>query len=274
MSTTSLASPSLFDVVIREPLDLIKAQPHQLLLSAGSVSIMAQFAATAGIVDPAVGWAIAIGVEWAYLRGLASDAQVQSGWGVALSWSAFIIVVLWGVLWVAQRFGAIPPHPGGTLGWGMAVAHILPIAWLSLCAAMCHRAAQVAHMEQAQLDAADQRAEEKARAAEQESWNRAQAEKDRELERWKEAQRLKAELRAAEQVVPVQSGVRASRSQSPTKASGRGGTLTPEQMREHIVRTLTEQPKTNKVALSRELNIGRTTLYEIIADARKRGELP
>lgn len=140
MTTTA---PSLFAVLIGEPLALAKAQPHQVLLSTGSVAIMAQFAAHSGIVDPLVGYCIAAGVEWAYLRGLASDTKATTWWGDALNWSAFGIVVLWGVLWVATIYGAIPARPAGALAFFVAAAHVVPIAWLSLCSAMCHRAAML-----------------------------------------------------------------------------------------------------------------------------------
>lgn len=136
--TTTIQSRSFFDVVIGEPLELAKSQPHQILLSTGSVALMGSFASSNGIVHPFVGFLIAIGVEWAYLRGLAYDSRAQSAWGAILNWSAFGIVVLWGVLWVAQMIGALEDTRGG---WWLAAAHVVPVAWLSLCSAQCHRAA-------------------------------------------------------------------------------------------------------------------------------------
>lgn len=136
--TATAQTRSFFDVVIGEPLELAKSQPHQILLSTGSVALMGQFAGSSQIVHPLVGYCIAIGVEWAYLRGLASDSRAQTRWGGILNWSAFAIVVLWGVLWCAQQFGAFVEADGGVL---LAAAHVVPVAWLSLCSAQCHRAA-------------------------------------------------------------------------------------------------------------------------------------
>lgn len=185
---TEMTAPrTLGDVLIREPLALAAAQPHQVLLSTGSVAIMAQFAASSGIVAPLVGYCIAIGVEWAYLRGLASDSRARTWWGGALNWSAFGVVVLWGVLWCGGAFGVLAERPVGWVGWVLAVAHVVPIAWLSLCAAMCHRAALAAE------DSAARQAAERHAA-----WELAQAEEDRKLERWKAAQRLRLEVRLAE----------------------------------------------------------------------------
>lgn len=135
---------TMFDALIGEPLELALSQPHQILLSTGSVALMGSFASTSGIVHPLVGYLIAIGVEWAYLRGLASDSRAQTAWGGILNWSAFGIVVLWGVLWCAEKFGQL--HQGG---WWLAAAHVVPVAWLSLCSAQCHRAAMGAEKKHA-----------------------------------------------------------------------------------------------------------------------------
>lgn len=136
--TATTQKRTMFDALIGEPLELALSQPHQILLSTGSVALMGSFASSSKIVDPLVGYLIAIGVEWAYLRGLASDSRAQTAWGGILNWSAFGIVVLWGVLWCAQRFGVYVEKDGG---WLLAAAHVVPVAWLSLCSAQCHRAA-------------------------------------------------------------------------------------------------------------------------------------
>lgn len=189
-ATTQLRS--LFAVVVGEPLELAKSQPHQVLLSTGSIALMGSFASSSQIVDPLVGYAIAIGVEWAYLRGLASDSRANTRWGSVLNWSAFGIVVLWGVLWCAQQFGAITESAGG---WWLAAAHVVPVAWLSLCAAQCHRAAM----------AAERTILRRREAAETERQARLQAERDalalemerkqQELALWQQAEETKARLK-------------------------------------------------------------------------------
>ncbi len=193
--TTVIHQRSFFDAVIREPLDLAKAQPHQILLSTGSIALMGQFAGSSGVVDPAIGYCIAAGVEWAYLRGLASDSRAPTIWGAILNWSAFGIVVLWGVLWVAGFTGAIDPHQGG---WWLAAAHVVPIAWLSLCSAQAHRAAMIAerHAEVQQQQARIDR--EHAAAEAQRLFEIEQAAKDRELERWKNAYAHKQALKGVD----------------------------------------------------------------------------
>lgn len=181
-----------YTAVIGDILDLTLAQPHQVLLSTGSVALMAQFAAHGGVVEPLVGYCIAGGVEWAYLRGLASNAKAPTGWATALNWSAFAIVVLWGVLWVALQYKAI--HIEGVKGgwaWALAAAHVVPVAWLSLCAAMTHSAAVAA---QAQETAARRKAE-----AERELWQQqADAEREQRLRAARDAIELEAEKRRAE----------------------------------------------------------------------------
>lgn len=186
-TTIEKETPNFFAVFLGEPFALVKAQPHQALISTGSIALMGQFAGSSGIVHPLVGYCIAVGVEWAYFRGLASDAKAPTKWGTALNWSAFLIVVLWGMLWVAQQNGALHEQHGS---WWLAAAHVIPIAWLSLCSAMTHRASMVAET-----------AQEDQRAKEAERFERQQREEDEKLRRWSEAQRLKSELKRAEKEV-------------------------------------------------------------------------
>lgn len=212
--TTALQTKSLWDAIVREPLELAKAQPHQILLSTGSVALMGQFAGASGIVHPFVGYLIAIGVEWAYLRGLASDSRAPTVWGAILNWSAFIVVVLWGVLWVAGFTGAINAHDGG---WLLAFAHVVPIAWLSLCAAQTHRSAMIAETQmlqeaknaQSKLDAEQEERDREHRRKVEEAqhlFDIEQAAKDRELARWKDAYALKQGMK-----MPVQNAGRKMR---------------------------------------------------------------
>lgn len=218
MSDTLTQRRSLWDVLFVEPLDLVKAQPHQILLSTGSVAIMGQFAGSGGIVHPFVGYCIAVGVEWAYLRGLASDSKAPTIWGVVLNWSAFAIVVLWGVLWVAQVTHVTPADADGWLGWLLASAHIVPIAWLSLCSAMTHQAAAAqAVTNQRQANSADaarareledrRLAFEQVQAEENAELERQQRSKAAELERIKDMARFKAELKQAEMPVAKMASV-------------------------------------------------------------------
>lgn len=181
--TTTLRFQGIFNALISEPLELALSQPHQILLSTGSVALMGSFAASSHIVDPLVGYLIAIGVEWAYLRGLASDSRAQTAWGSVLNWSAFGIVVLWGVLWCVQQFGVYAETSGS---WWLAAAHVVPVAWLSLCSAQCHRAAMGAE----KRHASHLQAERDQLVLEMER-------KRQELALWEQAQEAKARLKAA-----------------------------------------------------------------------------
>jgi hypothetical protein len=214
--TVAIRRRSFFDVMIGEPLELVKSQPHQVLLSTGSIALMGQFAGTDNIVHPFVGYTIAIGVEWAYLRGLASDSRAQTAWGGVLNWSAFGIVVLWGVLWVAGLLRAFDPTNGG---WLLAAAHVVPVAWLSLCSAQCHRAAM----------AAERRKDERRRLNDEEHERELQAERDRlalqdqaerlKIERWRLAQAAKQEVARAVAAQPPPVAA-AQQSRNPVTYSG------------------------------------------------------
>lgn len=166
--TATVHKRTIFDAVLWEPLALAISQPHQIALSVASVALMGSFGQASGILHPFVAYTLAVGVEWAYLKGLASDSRAPTNWGTALNWSAFGIVVLWGVLFVASMIGAIDLHAKGAAGWWLAAAHVVPIAWLSLCSAMTHRAALA-------VEAAEDR---RLRTAEQARQARKQAELD------------------------------------------------------------------------------------------------
>jgi hypothetical protein len=187
-----------YDATIGDLVGLALAQPHQVLLSTGSVAIMAQFAAHGGIVDPLVGYLIACGVEWAYLRGLASNAKAPTRWAEVLNWSAFGIVVLWGVLWVSSVYGAfsIEQVRGSGWAWVLAAFHIVPVAWLSLCAAMTHSAAAQLEVRRATAVAAEVKARDDERARWTESLERQRAERMMDIETRTAAARARRELDA------------------------------------------------------------------------------
>lgn len=154
MTTAKTLRTALWD----EPIAIAIDQPHQILLSTGSVALMAGFASSVNIVHPLVGLVIAVGIEWAWLRGVASDASKPTPWGTALNVSAFVLAAVWGVLLVAKLLHAYDPE---TWGWWMAVIHVVPLIWLSLCSAMCHRSKLIA--EAAARVAAEKEADERAK---------------------------------------------------------------------------------------------------------------
>jgi hypothetical protein len=136
--TTLAQKRTIWDALIFEPIELIISQPHQALISSASVFLVA---AEAGIlIDPPYNVLLAIGAEWAYLKGLSSGQQVRTGWATALNWSAVLLVVLYGSLWGLRKFGAIPVAPPI---WGailLTLIHILCIGAVTICSAMVHSA--------------------------------------------------------------------------------------------------------------------------------------
>ena len=256
---------SLIEVVVLEPLALVKAQPHQFLLSTGSVAIMAQFAAHGGIVHPTVGYLIAVGVEWAYLRGLASDARARSWWGDALNWSAFGIVVLWGVLWVSTVYGAISDRPVGAAGVVLAAAHIVPIAWLSLCAAMCHRGALAADETEARRLEEERRAIEREAQAARVALELEMEKKRFDLEMWEQAERARVTLKqlATPVVTPV------TPASQPVTAPSRD-----DQRALVVTAIVTHGAALNVSQWARENGISRAMFYKLRDEAMRLGELP
>lgn len=136
--TTTTQQRTIIDALFIEPIELVISQPHQALISSASIYLIA---AEAGVL---VGWPynvlMAIGAEWAYLRGFSSGQHVTTPWAARLNWSAVTLVIMYGSLWGLRQFGAIPEQPPV---WGAVVltlVHILCIGSVTLCSAMTHSA--------------------------------------------------------------------------------------------------------------------------------------
>lgn len=125
---------------VREPFDLALGQPHQMLISSASVAIVAVEAVT--IVPWPFNIALAIGAEWAYLRGLISGAGVETPWAARLNWAAFLLVVLYGGLAGLRGFHLIPDAPPPLAAVLLTFIHIGAISAVTLCSAMLHRAGE------------------------------------------------------------------------------------------------------------------------------------
>lgn len=259
-----------FRSFVAEPFELAIGQPHQFLISSASVAIVSMEAAT--LVPYPANIALAVGAEWAYLRGLITGAGVKTRWAAALNWAAIILVFGYGGLWGLRSFHLIPEAPPWWVAVLLTVIHIGAIGFVTVCSAMLHRAsmdAQAEEQKQAQHDADERkRRQEEAERAYQDELRRQRDAMQLEIEREYKKQQLAAnaarvrlELRAA------------AREQAALAASGTQTNTDREQLREQVVRTLREQPEANKAALARSLGIGRTLLYELIAEAKQRGEL-
>lgn len=271
--TTTAHQRTFIDVVIREPAALAAAQPHQVLISAASVSILASYAGDSGFLVAPFNIVLAIGVEWAWLRGMASASATSSPWVARLNWSAFGILILWGVLWGLKIYKVLPAVPGPIFGFFLAVSHIGPVAWLSLCAAMVHAAAEREAKLQRDADAATerQRAEEQRQRlagveAERQRQQLAHEQKLLELEAWRQAQELKRSLRQS--VTPV-SQEQVSRGVTPHSDAERAV------LRARVVTVIRDTPpaELNVTRAAGELGISRAMWYKLRAEALDSGEL-
>jgi hypothetical protein len=292
---TATAQPqkkSFADAIFYEPLQLALDQPPQLLISAASVFLVAAEASI--LIDAPWNVFLAIGAEWAYLRGLCSGQAAKTRWAAALIWAAVILVIAYGSLWGLRKFHLVPAVPPAWAAVLLTALHIGCISAVTLCSAMCHRAELIARRQVEERDRAEAEERKKIEAEGQERQARADADLEREighkraimqleLERqWKEQQLAQAAVRAQVEIEMTKkqqlAAMRSVRAQQPQIASRTAANTPPntdrEQLRAQIVRTLREQPNPNKSELARSLGIGRTLLYELIAEARQRGDLP
>lgn len=274
MTTTIARRRGPLALVVTDIVDLLTSQPPQALMSAASIAIVAGEAAF--MVPLPANIALAVGAEWAYLRGIASSPKGARGWTRTLNWGALALVVLYGLLWGARKFGEDPAQTFGA--WGLTAIHILPVAFVSFAAAMVHRSAVEVEASEAAVKEAEERERERRRQVE-----------DDERERRRQAAQDEAERRRLDALVEVetekakalarleyrsQRAAANTASAGPSAASGTAANSDRDALREQVIRTLSEQPKANRSQLARDLGIGRTTVYEIIKEAQQRGELP
>jgi hypothetical protein len=271
--TNIISRPTLYQSVIGDLLDLVREQPHQVLISTASVALVASEASL--LIPSPFHILMAIGAEWAYLRGIASSGTGSPRWTAALNWGALMLVVLYGTLWGARKFGGLPDDLSGTGAWLLTLVHIVPIAFLSFAAAMVHRSA-------VQHDTAKRRQQEteaEARA------RRLQADED-ERQRERQAQMDAIDLQRAAKLADVEAMEAASVARmrvrqafganSPQPALTASGTPTNSPantertaLREQVAAALRDDPHTNKTALAKRLGIGRTLLYELIKEVKE-----
>lgn len=203
--TTAIHKRTIPEALFFEPIEMAISQPHQALISSASVFLVASEAGI--LIDAPWNVFLAIGAEWAYLRGLSSGQSTKTQWAAALNWSAVILVVLYGALWGLRKFHLIPETPPP---WGavlLTFIHIGCIGAVTLCSAMCHRAMllveQLSREKQQNEDAERLRlkeATEEARALRLQEANDALAiemrRKDAELRLMEETERRKMQLAA------------------------------------------------------------------------------
>jgi len=263
---------------VREPFDLALGQPHQMLISSASVAIVAVEAAT--IVPWPFNIALAIGAEWAYLRGLISGAGVKTPWAARLNASAVLLVVLYGSLAGLRSFHLIPASPPPFVAVLLTIIHIGAISAVTLCSAMLHRAGEDAKAETLRIAAEREQHRAEEERSYQDNLKRQRDQQQLELEaEWRRAQltleteRQRAELRASVRASRGQIAAGSAANTVPNSGANNQTNTDRAQLREQIVRTLSEQPRTNRSALARSLGIGRTTLYELIDEAKRAGEL-
>lgn len=268
---TVVAKRSWYGLILGDLIDLAASQPYQVLLSAGQMSIVA--AEASKIMDPLAGIAVAIGAEWAFLRGVASRKGANETWVNVLTLSSLILTLSYGALWSGRKFGAIPERPDDWLAWLMTAIHILPLAMIAFSAAMVHRSSVVAaESEQAarELATEQRRLEREQRELDLELEHQA---KQKELELWTAAQRAKMELKALSQV--SQDTVTNS---SVTSVTPHSDAADREVLRQRVVQIVTASRQNNTV-----LNVSqawqqaglssRAMWYKLLREAESRGEL-
>lgn len=291
--------------VWNELFDLLEAIPYLLLITSASVFFLWNFGRT--VLNDEIAFALAVGVEWAYIRGVINSHVGK--WGLTLTISAFFTSVLWGVLYVAIENGILVdkvvhdalvdgerPFPVQQIF--ISIAHVLPIAFLSVCSGLMHR--EIAMAEKAIQDqkAAEEKAEKEREIAEakerkrleQERIDALQAEKDRiEIERLKQValdeaekrrlereeleQRAKAAVWAEGEAIKTDSQIRLLQAEAAAKASAKAkiqgsrpsATSDKSKHLEIVRKHFRQEGKVKNVRkLAKDLGVSPNTLYGYI----------
>lgn len=172
---------------IAAPLRAAITHGNQALITFASAYMNARFAQSHGLLPAEIAWLLAVGYEWTYLRGLASGSAHSTRWSSALNWVAFSTAVIGGLLYALGIYHVIPDQPTGWTAAFLSLAHVLPMALLSLCSASVHRAKTLAERsreDRLQQARDDQQLEEE--------------KKRRDLALWVEGQQAKSMLKNAE----------------------------------------------------------------------------
>lgn len=142
---------------VEEPARLIASQPAQVGISALSMLLTAIYFASPLLAVPwlhnwiiyAVTGAAALGVEYAFLKGIADRAYIEthggSGfWGDVLVYTTSGLLIIGGSTVLLTYAYEVPglAQPKGFLAAFLALAHVAPLAVIGVCSAQLHASAE------------------------------------------------------------------------------------------------------------------------------------
>lgn len=290
------------DALITEPAQLVTAQPAQVGISALSMLFTAIFFAAPlltvawlprEIVFVATG-AAALGVEYAFLKGIADRAFVEARggvgfWGDLLVYTTGALLIVAGVtvlLTYAYKLEAFA-RPHWAFAAVLALVHIVPLATIGVCSAQLHAQAQRHERQQRDAEAAEERAralrlqeEADARARRRQELDEAAEERRRVTAEEIEAAKLKALARleyrqaAATQASPTTVTERHERPSPTVTAERHAASPSPRDVfKAAVVAAYRDDPQFNRAALAREHGWSRPAVATMLAEARSSGEL-
>jgi hypothetical protein len=253
---------------IVEPARLIAAQPAQVGISALSMLFTAIFFAAPLRAVPwlhpwlifGVAGAAALGVEYAFLKGISDRAFVEAHggrgvWGDVLVFTTGGLLIVAGATVLLTYAYRLPVFvsPAPWLAFALALLHIVPLALIGVCSAQLHAAAE--------------------RVSIREQRETARTFEDRKRE-------IDLEVYAAEQKAMARQRVRSAVSQNTvTPTASRGVTTHSDaeraRLRDAIVTVYRDtQGAVNVTQEAAKLGISRGLWYKLRDEAQARGLLP
>lgn len=261
---------------IAEPMRMIASQPAQVGISGLSMLFTAIFFADPFLEVPwlphwlifGVAGGAALGVEYAFLKGVADRAYVEaygggSFWGNALIATVWFLMVASGttvLLTYAYKLPLFVTPPGG-FAVLLSLSHIIPLSMIAACSAQLHAGAERLAVQRRTRE-------------EEEAKQRQKSFEERKLE-------IDTQVYEAEQKAYARSRVKsatATVTPTVTDQTPRGVTALSDadraKIREQIVTLIrAEGDALNVSKESARLGISRGLWYKLKADAERRGEL-
>jgi hypothetical protein len=256
---------------------------QQIAITQAGIYLVASFGQGHGILPGPAAWALALGMEGTYLKGLIDAGHVRGRgqvWAVALIVATYATVICWGIAHILS-LPTVSVIPAEELGqrWGafIAIVHVLPIAFTGLCSAMLHRARTTEEAQRrAEVEAEERQRQQRlqalldAEAAEERAQRRQlQLEAERkaaEVATWESAQQAKARVKLFADSVR---GEQVANSPATVQSASDSD----ETLKQRIVDVLSANSRANKTELARSLSIGRTKLYTLIDQLRQEGRM-
>lgn len=268
---------------IAEPMRMIASQPAQVGISGLSMLFTAIFFADPFLEVPwlphwlifGVAGGAALGVEYAFLKGVADRAYVEaygggSFWGNALILTVWFLMVASGTTVLLTYAYKLPwfVSPPGAFAVLLSLSHIIPLSMIAACSAQLHAGAERLAVQRRTREEEETKQRMKEAEDRQKSFEERKLEIDTQVYEAEQKAYARHRVRSVAPTVPDTVPGQSSRSVARLSDNEKA------KLREQIVTLIRAHGADINVSReSKALGIRRQMWYDLKADAERRGEL-